>query len=79
MRDEPGLGVRIERCGDGFVARGPRFYLWDDDARALLDTACELAGARKLRASDATSRAPGASPRWPSGRPARRTPRLRGR
>jgi len=37
MRDGDGFRVRIERCGDGYCARGPGFYAWDDDARTLLD------------------------------------------
>ncbi|RIL01659.1 MAG: hypothetical protein DCC71_17375 [Proteobacteria bacterium] len=36
-------GVRLERRGAGWAAHGPGFYAWDVDARALLDTACELA------------------------------------
>jgi hypothetical protein len=36
-------GVRIERRGVGYAAHGPHFYVWDEDVRVLLATACALA------------------------------------
>jgi hypothetical protein len=36
-------GVRIERRGVGYAALGPHFYVWDEDPRVLLATACALA------------------------------------
>lgn len=36
-------GVWIERRGVGYAARGARFYVWDEDPRALLEAACAFA------------------------------------
>lgn len=42
-QDGTGQGVRIERHGVGYAAHGARFYVWDEDPRALLEIACALA------------------------------------
>lgn len=42
-RNEVEQGVRIERRGVGYAAHGPRFYVWDEDPRLLLETASMLA------------------------------------
>ncbi len=38
MRDDSEFRVRVERCGDGYVARGAGFYAWDEDARSLIES-----------------------------------------
>jgi len=43
MRDDGRDGVRIERRGLGFAARGPGFYVWDLEPRAVLESALLLA------------------------------------
>ncbi len=75
MRDAMDFPVRLERCGDGFAAHGPGFYVWDDDARALLEAACELAGAVRSRAPGAAVpfQLRGAALRSRRGSPSRRT------
>lgn len=40
--------VRLERRGAGYAALGPDFLVWDDDARSLVSTVCELLGASAL-------------------------------
>lgn len=49
MREGDDRGVRIERRGGGYAATGPGFYVWDEDARALLASAGELADAARRR------------------------------
>lgn len=34
---------RVRRCGDGFAAEGPGFFVWDPDPRAVADAALLLA------------------------------------
>ena len=34
---------RVRRCGDGFAAEGPGFFVWDRDPRAVADAALLLA------------------------------------
>ena len=34
---------RVRRCGNGFAAEGPGFFVWDPDARAVADAALLLA------------------------------------
>jgi hypothetical protein len=34
---------RIRRCGAGFSAEGPGFFVWDRDSRAVADAAVLLA------------------------------------
>lgn len=48
-QDEFGRGVRIERRGAGYAARGACFYVWDEDPRALLEAARDLARAASPR------------------------------
>ena len=33
---------RVRRCGNGFAAEGPGFFVWDPDARAVADAALLL-------------------------------------
>jgi hypothetical protein len=41
---------RVRRCGSGFAAEGPGFFVWDPDPRAVADAALVLArGALPLR------------------------------
>jgi hypothetical protein len=41
---------RVRRCGNGFAAEGPGFFVWDPDPRAVADAALLLArGAVPLR------------------------------
>jgi hypothetical protein len=41
---------RVRRCGNGFAAEGPGFFVWDRDPRAVADAALLLArGAVPLR------------------------------
>ena len=41
---------RVRRCGNGFAAEGPGFFVWDPDARAVADAALLLArGALPVR------------------------------
>ena len=34
---------RVRRCGNGFAAEGPGFFVWDPDPRAVADAALMLA------------------------------------
>ena len=34
---------RVRRCGTGFSAEGPGFFVWDRDSRAVADAALLLA------------------------------------
>ena len=34
---------RVRRCGAGFSAEGPGFFVWDRDSRAVADAALLLA------------------------------------
>jgi hypothetical protein len=34
---------RVRRCGNGFAAEGPGFFVWDSDPRAVADAALLLA------------------------------------
>jgi len=34
---------RVRRCGAGFAAEGPGFFVWDRDSRAVADAALLLA------------------------------------
>jgi hypothetical protein len=34
---------RVRRCGDGFAAEGPGFFVWDRDPRSVADAALLLA------------------------------------
>ncbi len=34
---------RVRRCGSGFAAEGPGFFVWDRDERAVADAALLLA------------------------------------
>ena len=43
MRDQHPRMPRVRRCGDGFAAEGPGFFVWDPDARAVADAALLLA------------------------------------
>jgi hypothetical protein len=36
-------GLRVRRCGNGFAAEGPGFFVWDRDPRAVADAALLLA------------------------------------
>lgn len=33
---------RVRRCGQGFAAEGPGFFVWDPDPRAVADAALLL-------------------------------------
>jgi len=33
---------RVRRCGSGFAAEGPGFFVWDPDPRAVADAALML-------------------------------------
>jgi len=33
---------RVRRCGTGFAAEGPGFFVWDRDSRAVADAALLL-------------------------------------
>jgi len=33
---------RVRRCGSGFAAEGPGFFVWDRDPRAVADAALML-------------------------------------
>jgi hypothetical protein len=33
---------RVRRCGSGFAAEGPGFFVWDSDPRAVADAALML-------------------------------------
>jgi hypothetical protein len=35
--------LRVRRCGNGFAAEGPGFFVWDRDPRAVADAALLLA------------------------------------
>jgi hypothetical protein len=35
--------LRVRRCGNGFAAEGPGFFVWDRDSRAVADAALLLA------------------------------------
>jgi hypothetical protein len=62
MREANETGVRMARRGLGFSAEGPEFYVWDLDARSVLETARALIEP---------------APSWPSGRGPRKVVRLR--
>jgi len=64
MREANESGVRIARRGLGFSAEGPAFYVWDLDARSVIETARALVEP---------------APTWPSGRGPRKVVRLLGR
>ncbi len=34
---------RVRRCGAGFAAEGPGFFVWDRDSQAVADAAQQLA------------------------------------
>ncbi len=41
---------RVRRCGNGFAAEGPGFFVWDPDPRAVAEAALLLArGALPVR------------------------------
>lgn len=44
---------RVRRCGNGFAAEGPGFFVWDRDPRAVADAALMLSrGAVPTRAPE---------------------------
>ena len=44
---------RVRRCGNGFAAEGPGYFVWDRDPRAVADAALMLSrGAVPTRAPE---------------------------